>query len=67
MRFSRYLFLRLNPVALGRHARRRFVATGACDISNMVYKLIHGYIPIMFIGQNEKSLELAKNCMYRTI
>ena len=47
--------------ALGGNARRRFVAAGACDISNMVYKLVHEYTPIMFIGQNEKSLELTKN------
>ena len=53
--------------ALGRHVRRRLVAARACDISNMVYKLNHEYIPIMFIGQNEKSLELTKICIYKTI
>jgi len=46
---------------LDMNARRRFGATSACDISDMVYKLVHWYIPLMFIGQNEKSLELVKN------
>ena len=37
--------------ALGGNARRLFVATGACDISNMVYWLNHENILFMFIGK----------------
>jgi hypothetical protein len=38
--------------------RKRLVATGACDISNMVYKLNHGFTPIIIIGKAKKELDL---------
>jgi hypothetical protein len=57
MRFSRYLFLRLNRCAR-QACCGRFVAAWAFDISNMVYKLNHGYTLMIFIGRAKKELDL---------
>ena len=41
-------------VALGRHARRRLVAAGACDISDMVYRLNHEIHPVYSYRPRQK-------------
>jgi len=46
--------------ALGGNARNRFLSTGACGISNMVYWLNHGYILFIFIDNTKNNLNRLK-------